>query len=140
MKTIALLAAVLAASALPVRAQVVAVPQQEALKKPKATCVCDASTFKPLTEKAKAVEAYWDARGKVKTATFIGGIGAIFGVIAQDPRIIAKSTEGYEQIRSEMYSAKAKAESLGALKVTGDDLDGTIEIKLVKGVDYTVQP
>lgn len=138
MKTIALLTVVLAGISLPARAQVSTVPAQT--EKPKATCVCDATSFKPLTEKAKAVEAYWDARRKVKTATFIGGLGAIFGVIAQDPRIIAKSTEGYDQIRSEMYSAKAKAEGLGALKVTGDDIDGTIEIKLVKGVDYTVQP
>ncbi len=131
MKTIALLAVVLAAFALPAQAQ-------EA--KPKATCVCTAPNFKPLTEKAKAVEAYWDARRKVKTATFIGGIGAIFGVITQDPRVLQKSTEGYEQIQSEMYAAKAKAEQLGGLKVTGDDIGGTIEIKLVKGVDYTLQP
>jgi len=49
-----------------------------------------------------------------------------------------ESTETYDRARSEMYAAKSKAESLGALKVTGDDIDGEIEIKLKKGVDYTL--
>lgn len=120
------------------QAQVAASPQAKPAEKPKASCPCDHPDFKPLTGKARAVEAYWDARRKVKVAAVISGTGAIFSLLFQSPGGLRESTESYDQARSEMWRAKAEAESLGALKVTGDDLDGTIEIKLEKGVDYTL--
>ena len=110
----------------------------KAAEPPKASCPCDNPNFKPLTEKARAAEAYWDARRKVKIATVISGTGAIFSMIFQSQQGLNEATQSYDQARSEMWSAKAKAESLGALKVTGDDMDGTIEFKLRKGVDYTL--
>lgn len=108
------------------------------VEKPKATCVCDNPSFKPLTDKARAVEAYWTARRKTKIATVVGGTGALLSLLFQNLNGMRESTETYDRARSEMWSAKAKAESLGALKVTGDDMDGDIEIKLKKGVDYTL--
>ncbi len=108
------------------------------VEKPKPTCVCDNPNFKPLTEKAVAVKAYWEARRKTKIATVVGGAGVLLSLLFQSQQGIQESTETYDRARSEMWSAKAKAESLGALKVTGDDMDGDIEIKLQKGVDYTL--
>lgn len=137
MKTIALvLVALIVASGVPARAQVAAGSAAKPVEKPKPTCVCDAYNFKPLTEKAKAVEAYWDARRTVKTAGVIGGLGLLFGLATRDAGVVNQSEQGYSQAQSKMLDAKLKAEQLGALKVTGDDLDGQIEIKLVKGVDY----
>lgn len=105
---------------------------------PKPTCVCDQPNFKPLTDKAVAVEAYWTARRKTKIAVVVGGTGVLLSLLFQSPQGMQESTESYDRARSEMWAAKAKAEKLGALKVTGDDLDGDIEIKLKKGVDYTL--
>lgn len=106
--------------------------------KVKPTCVCDQPNFKPLTDKAVAVEAYWTARRKTKIAAVVGGTGVLLSLLFQSQNGMRESTESYDRARSEMWAAKAKAESLGALKVTGDDLDGEIEIKLEKGVDYTL--
>lgn len=135
MKKLAL-AVLLASSALPLRAQVPAAPDGTTVARPAATCPCDASKFKPLTEKAVAAEEYWDARRTFKTATTIGGIGTLFGVIFRDYNALRESTEAYERARSTMYVAKSKAERLGALTVVGDDIDGAITFHLKKGVDY----
>jgi hypothetical protein len=137
--TFLVLSVVMAASAFPLRAQVAAVAPP-ADEKPKASCPCDNPNFKPLTEKARAVEAYWTARRETKVATVISGTGAIFSLLFRSENGLRQSTEAYDQSRSKMFAAKAKAESLGALKVTGDDMDGTIEFKLQKGVDYTITP
>ncbi len=135
------LAALIFASAFPLRAQVAAEPAgKPAPAKPAASCPCDNAYFKPLTEKARAVEAYWDARRKTKIATVVAGTGALFSLLLRSPNGMRESTEAYERARSEMWTAKAKAESLGALKVTGDDIDGVIEFKIKAGVDYTVKP
>ena len=141
MKTTALILAVMMTAAVSsLQAQVVAAPSGTTAVPvaPKASCPCDNPNFKPLTDKARAAETYWDARRKVKVATVISGTGAIFSLLFQSQQGLNEATQSYDQARSEMWSAKAKAESLGALKVTGDDLDGTIEFKLVKGVDYTL--
>lgn len=133
------LAGLMLASAFPLRAQVAAEPAgKQAPAKPAPSCPCDSSNFKPLTEKARAVEAYWDARRKTKIAAVVGGTGVLLSLLFRSQQGLQESTEAYDRARSEMFAAKAKAESLGALKVTGDDLDGTIEIKLEKGVDYTL--
>jgi len=106
--------------------------------KAKPSCVCDQPDFKPLTDKARAVEAYWTARRKTKIASVVGGTGVLLSLLFQSHQGMQESTEAYDRARSEMWTAKAKAEKLGALKVTGDDMDGEIEIKLQKGVDYTL--
>jgi hypothetical protein len=111
---------------------------QAPAEKPAATCVCDQPGFKPVTERAVAVKEYWEARRKTKISAVVGGIGVLFSMIAQSPHGLRESTEGYEQARSEMWAARRKAEAAGALVVRGDDLDGDIEIKLVKGVDYVI--
>ena len=135
------LATLMLVSAFPLRAQVSAEPSAKpAPAKTEATCPCDHYNFKPLTDKARAVEAYWDARRKTKIAAVIGGTGALLSLLFMSEQGLRDSTEGYDRARSEMWAAKAKAESLDALKVTGDDLDGDIEIKLKKGIDYTLTP
>ena len=109
-------------------------------EKPKQTCVCDQYGFKPLTAKAVAVNEYWAARRKAKAAGVIGGLGVLFSVIARSEQGLRESTQAYDDARHEMWAAKNKAVSLGALVVRGDDLDGgDIEIKLTKGVDYTIE-
>lgn len=108
-------------------------------EKPKPTCVCDQPGFKPITARAVAVQEYWQARRKTKIASVVGGIGVIFSVIARSEQGMRESTEGYDQARHEMWRAKDKATAAGALVVRGDDLDGDIEIKLVKGVDYIIE-
>jgi len=137
MKITALLLAALILSTT-AQAQVATVPQ--APEKAKATCPCDNPNFKPLTDKARAVEAYWSARRKTKIATVVGGTGVLLSLLFQSQNGLRESTDTYDRARSEMWSAKSKAESLGALKVTGDDMDGDIQIKLTKGVDYTLTP
>lgn len=108
--------------------------------KVRATCVCDRGDFKPLTEKARAVEEYWHARRKVKVSEVVSGTGLLFGLLARSPEIVGDASRAHEEALSEMRSARAKAERLGALKVTGDELDGTVEIKLERGVDYSLTP
>jgi len=139
MKTIALaLAFLTVASALPLRAQVVAVPQPAPVEKVKPTCPCDSSNFKPLTEKARAVEAYWDARRSYRSARTIAGTAALFAYFSRNGGLMNEAQNTLSDASSKLHSARTKAEQLGALKVTGDDIDGTIEIKLQKGVDYTL--
>lgn len=140
MKIIALALVVLTVT-LPLRAEPVPAPNapEAPAEKPKPTCVCDQPGFKPVTARAVAVQEYWQARRKTKTASVIGGIGVIFSLIARSEQGMRESTEGYDQARHEMWRAKDKAVSMGALVVRGDDLDGDIEIKLTKGVDYVIQ-
>lgn len=139
MKTIALAVAFLTvASALPLRAQVNAAPQPAPVEKVKPTCPCDSSNFKPLTDKARAVEAYWDARRSYRSARTIAGTAGLFAILSRNGGLMNEAQNTLSDASSKLHSARAKAESLGALKVTGDDIDGTIEIKLQKGVDYTL--
>lgn len=139
MKTIALAVALLTvASALPLRAQVVAAPQPAPVEKVKPTCPCDSSSFKPLTDKARAVEAYWDARRSYRSARTIAGTAALFAMFSRNGGLMNEAQNTLSDASSKLHVARTKAEILGALKVTGDDIDGTIEIKLQKGVDYTL--
>ncbi len=141
MKIIALILSVLmTAAVMPLQAQVVAAPSGTPAVPPvaKPSCPCDNPNFKPLTDKARAAEAYWNARRKVKVSTVISGTAALFSLLLQSQQGLNEATQSYDHARSEMWEAKATAEKLGALKVTGDDIDGTIEFKLVKGVDYTL--
>lgn len=113
---------------------------QTSAEKPEAKCVCDHPHFQALTDKARAVQAYWEARREVKTSAVISGTGALFSLLLMNTEGIRESTESYERSRSKMFAARAKAEGLGALKVTGDDRDGQIEFKIEKGVDYVLTP
>ncbi|UPT72844.1 MAG: hypothetical protein M0D55_13050 [Elusimicrobiota bacterium] len=139
MKITALVLAV-ATFALPVRAQVAVQPAPAApAEKPSPKCVCDQPGFKPITPGAVAVAEYWQARRKTKISAVVGGFGAIFSLLSQNPNTMREATEGYDAARREMWAAKSRAEAAGALIVRGDDLDGDIEIKLVKGVDYVIE-
>lgn len=131
-------AALVLACAFPLRAQVAAAPQPAPVEKPKPTCPCDSSNFKPLTEKARAVEAYWDARRSYRSARTIAGTAGLFAILTRNGGLMNEAQNTLSEAESKLFAARAKAEQFGALKVTGDDIDGTIEIKLQKGVDYTI--
>ncbi len=140
MKIIALVLAA-AAAASPLRAQTAAGTPGGAAPaaKPAPSCVCDQPGFKPLTERAVAVQEYWDARRKTKISSVIGGLGLLFSMATQNPRGFRESTESYDRTRREMWRAKEKAVASGALVVRGDDFDGDIEIRLTKDVDYVIE-
>ena len=131
------LAAVLMASSFPLQAQVVA--PQAPKQAPEATCDCDHYNFKPLTEKAVAVEAYWKARRKYKIAGTLATTMAIFGLMARDGRAVNEAQNGLSNAASELNAARAKAVSLQGIKIDGED-DKTVEILMKKGVDYTIRP
>lgn len=138
MKTIALAVALLTvASVLPLRAQVAATPQPAPVEKPKPTCPCDNSNFKPLTDKARAVEAYWDARRKYNVASTLAGTVALFALISQNRQALYEAQESLNAASSELAVARAKALSLKGIKVVDGD-DKTVEVLLEKGVDYTL--
>ncbi len=137
MKTTALLLAGLLLSALPLRAQEAATPQPAPVERPKPTCPCDSSNFKPLTDKARAVEAYWDARRKYNVASTIAGTVAIFALLSQDRKTLHEAQESLNAASSELAVARAKALSLKGIKVVDGD-DKTVELLLVKDVDYTL--
>lgn len=144
MKTLSpLLAVALLCASAPLRAQVAAPapPSAEsAPAKPKPSCPCDSGGFKPLTEKAAAVQEYWKARRKVKISVVVSGTGLMLSLLARDGQALQESVAAHDRALEEMRRARRKAEELGALKVTGDDLDGEIEFRLEKGVDYTLAP
>lgn len=131
MKTIAqlLLAAVLLAPA--ARAQVAA----PAPEKPKAACPCDQADFKPLTDKGRAVDAYWDARREYKTASTIAGTAALFALLARDNALLNEAQNSLSSAQGKLSAARMKAEALGGITVPGGD-DALVVIKLQKGVDY----
>ncbi len=135
------LAALLLSSALPLSAQVQAVPSgpEKPVEKPEPKCVCDAYNFKPLTEKAKAVAAYWDARREYKSASTVAGIAALFGVLARDGNALNAAQDTLNKAENKLYPLRMRAEQLGGIKVTNGD-DKTVEVKLEKGVDYTLTP
>jgi hypothetical protein len=138
MKTTALLlAGLMLASALPLRAQVASGPVVPA--KPKATCVCSSPGFKPLNDKAAAVAEYWAARRKYKTASTMIGTFGFFAILARDVRAINDAQNALGSASAELQAARTKAENLDGIKTTNGD-DETVEIKLVKGVDYTTTP
>lgn len=138
MKTTALLlAGLMLTSALPLRAQVAATPQPAPVEKPKPSCPCDRSNFKPLTDKARAVEAYWDARRKYNVASTFAGTVALFALIAKDRKTLYEAQEALNAASSELAVARAKALSLKGIKVVDGD-DKTVELLLEKDVDYTL--
>lgn len=133
-----LLAALLTLSALPLGAQVVAAPDAKPAPK-KAECPCSTYGYKPLTEKAKAVDEYWKARRKAKVSAVVSGFGLLFGLAGQSPELANGAVNSYGQVRAELDAARAKAVQLKALRVTGDDLeDGAVEFLIEKGVDYEI--
>lgn len=130
MKILLLLAALLLAQA--VKAQVAAAPE-----KPKASCPCDNSSFKPLTDKARAVEAYWDARREYKVAKTIAETAALIAIFSRNGGLMNEAQNSMSTAESKLYAARMKAAGLKGIVVKGDD-DATVEIKLQKGVDYTL--
>ncbi len=138
------LAGLLLSSALPLRAQVQAEPSGPSgpvkpAEKPEPKCVCDQSSFKPLTEKAKAVAAYWEARREYNSASTVAGIATLFGVLARDGGALQAAQNTLDNAANKLYPLRMKAEQLGGIKLTNGD-DKTVEIKLEKGVDYTLTP
>ncbi|MBI4348503.1 MAG: hypothetical protein HY553_16810 [Elusimicrobia bacterium] len=107
--------------------------------KPKPHCPCEHAYWKPLTEKGKAAEEYWRARRRFKSTRVVSSTFFLFAYALRDLNTINEAENSYAAAQSELASARARAESLGAVKVT-DDLEGPIEFKLVEGVDYTVTP
>lgn len=107
------------------------------IKAAKPTCVCDDYKFKALTDKARAVEAYWSARRKYKSTTGVASMFALFGIIAGDQRALNEAQNATSEAATELGFARSKAESLGGIVVKNGD-DNTVEIKLQKGVDYTL--
>ncbi|MBI5199989.1 MAG: hypothetical protein HY925_00250 [Elusimicrobia bacterium] len=108
--------------------------------KPKASCPCDQAYFKPLTEKGKAAAEYWQARRHLKSATAVSGTFLLLALAFRDGNTVREAEESYNKAASELAIARDRAEALGAVKVTGGDIEGTIEFKIVEGVDYTVTP
>ena len=133
-----LLAALLTLSALPLRAQVVAAPGAKPAPK-KVECPCSAYGYKPLTDKARAVDEYWKARRKAKISAVVSGFGLLFGMAGRSPELAGGSLDSYNRVRADLDEARARAVELKALRVTGDDLeDGSIEFLIEKGVDYEI--
>ena len=124
------------ASSLPAFAQVAAAPPA-APEKPAVTCPCDQSNFKPLNDKARAVAAYWDARRKYKLSSSIAGTVAIFAILARSGGAMNEAQNSLSNARAELDAARSLAVKLDGIKVTDFD-DKTVELKLKKGVDYTL--
>lgn len=108
-------------------------------EKPRETCPCSSDRFVAKTEKAKAVAAYWDARLKVKSAGVVGTFALLGAALTGRPTQTLNDAEmSLGRAQSEMYAARAEAERLGGLKVTGSGDGETVTITLDKGVDYTL--
>lgn len=142
-----LLAALLAASAVPAAAQVVvpvrAAPSEAAPpappEKPEPTCVCARYNYKPLSAKGTVAKEYWDARRHAKSSRTVSGIAFLFGYLAQSGATVNEAQSSYSRAMGELSAARAKAEAAGAVKVVGEDLDEeSVEFSLKKGVDYTL--
>jgi hypothetical protein len=135
------LAGLMLASALPLHAQVQRAQAGPAtpVEKPEPKCVCDQASFKPLTEKARAVAAYWEARREYKSASTVAGIAALYAILAHDGGTMNEAQNTLSNAEQKLYPLRMKAEQLGGIKLTGGD-DKTVEIKLEKGVDYTLAP
>ncbi|MDE2143069.1 MAG: hypothetical protein KGJ84_11730 [Elusimicrobia bacterium] len=121
-----------------VRAQQTAAPAP-APAKFKETCPCTDYRFVPKTEKAKAVVAYWDARGKVNTASFIGTFAYLGAALSGHPtQSLNDAAQALGQAQTEKLQARDQAERLGGLKVEGAGEDAKVTITLKEGVDYTL--
>lgn len=131
-----LLAALLLASTIPAGAQSSSAPAPAETPKPTVSCPCDSPRFKPLTDKALAVVEYWSARRKLKLTAGFSGIFLLFGVATRDPRAVNEAQDAYSKAGADLAAARTKAESLDALRVGGDDLDGPIEFRIKEGTDY----
>jgi len=131
------LAFLLTTASLPLRAQVSASP--EAASPAKATCPCDDYRFKPLNDKARAVAEYWTARRKYKTTGGVASIFGLFGILARHQGAVQEASNALGEAQGELAVAREKAERLGGIKTTNGD-DKTVEVKLIKGVDYTITP
>ena len=142
-KTRLALAVLLLAASLPLRAQNAPPTLPPAagapVAKPQAACPCDDYKFKPLNDKARAVAEYWVARRKYKSTSGVAGVVGLFAILAHHGGALQEAQNALTNAQSELAAARAKAESLGGIKTTGGD-DKTVEIKLKKGVDYTLTP
>jgi hypothetical protein len=107
--------------------------------KVKETCPCTNYRFVAKTEKAKAVAAYWDTRGKVHTASFIGTFAYLGAALSGRPtQTLNEAADALGQAEGEMSAARDKAARLGGLKVNGTGDDATVTVTLKEGVDYTL--
>ncbi len=133
------LAFLLSASALPLHAQVVAAPTgtPSAPAKPEPSCPCESANFKPLNDKARAVAEYWAARRSYNIAGNIAGTAALFALLTHDGGLMNEAQNSLSKAGRELDAARSKALSLDGIKMTDGD-DKTVELKLKKGVDYTL--
>ncbi len=140
MKTLRLALVVsLVLSNLPLCAQVLRArpAAAEDAEQPEPSCPCDRYNYKALTPKGAAVQEYWDARRKAKTARGVSGLFLLFAVLAQSGGAANQAQDSYAKAMAELYAAREKAEAAGAVKVTGEDLkEDSVEFLVKKGVDY----
>lgn len=136
MKNIALLALVLGLFSAPMTAaaQVAAAPAPN-------TCPCSDFRFVAKSDKAKAVAAYWEARGKYHVASGLGTMVVMFTALTRQPTNALNDAErSFGEAQDELMSARARAEKLGGLKVLGDrGPDAKVVVALKKGVDYELK-
>ncbi|MFI5347367.1 MAG: hypothetical protein ACHQ51_13415 [Elusimicrobiota bacterium] len=112
---------------------------QPAPAKAKETCPCTNPRFEAITEKAKAVVVYWEARGKVKTAGVIGTFAYLGAALSGHPtQTLHEAADALGSAEGEMREAREKAARLGGLKVEGAGDDAKATITLKEGVDYTL--
>jgi hypothetical protein len=133
-----LLAAV-AAAAYPTAARAQSAPAHKASEP---SCPCAENGFTPKTEKARAVQQYWQARRAYKIAGDLNGTIAIFALMAQDGRTVAAAQQSYDEAGEKMLTARQRAEELGGLTVKrgGGTVDtDVVTIKLIPGVDYEMK-
>jgi hypothetical protein len=133
----ALFAAVAAASV-----PVAGLAQSAPAAKPSAqACPCADPRFAPITEKAKAVQEYWNARQGYKAASAVGSTVALFALLAHDGNTVAAAQRTYEEAFEKMMTTRSHAESLGGLVVKrGPDVESdVVSFALVSGVDYELK-
>jgi hypothetical protein len=102
------------------------------------TCPCSDYHFTPITEKAKAVAAFWDARRKYHFASGLGTMAVLFTAMTHQPtQALVDAQNSFAQAQNELLQTRARASALGGLKVQGDGgADSPVVVTLKKGADY----
>lgn len=100
------------------------------------SCPCDERGFTALTDKAKAVAAYWGQKRRVNVHRNLAGL-MVFGALI-DQRVWFKIQDEQNSIaheEGELDNLRAKAVSLGGLVKDGEDYDCVLK----KGEDYALK-
>ncbi|MEK7858700.1 MAG: hypothetical protein AAB320_06115 [Elusimicrobiota bacterium] len=100
-------------------------------------CPCDSRRFVGKSAKAKAAVEYNEARRYYRSAKGLGGIFGLFGILAHDVKAISDAQHAIDEAAGRLSAARARAESLGAIKSTpGAEADAPVAYLLVLHVDY----